>query len=56
VVEVPFVGNGMNHEAAEVMHCLRAGLTESPLVPHADTLAVMTTLDEVRGQIGVTYG
>ena len=51
----PFSGHGMGHEAEEVMRCLRAGLTESPLVPLGDTLAVMEILDETRGQIGVTY-
>jgi predicted dehydrogenase len=53
--DVPFVGNGMNHEAVEVMRCLRDGLLESPLIPHADTLAIMATLDEIRSHIGVTY-
>jgi predicted dehydrogenase len=48
-------GNGMGYEAEEVMRCLRAGLTESPLIPHADTLAVMSTLDAIRAQIGVRY-
>jgi predicted dehydrogenase len=54
-VEVPYLGNGMCHEAAEVMRCLRAGLLSSPLVPLADTLAVMATLDEARAQVGVQY-
>ncbi|MFI6978806.1 Gfo/Idh/MocA family protein [Embleya sp. NPDC050154] len=45
----------MRHEAAEVMRCLRAGETESPLVPLDGTLAVMRTLDAVRERIGVTY-
>lgn len=43
------------HEAAEVMHRLRAGDTESPLVPLDGTLAVMRTLDTVRERIGVRY-
>ncbi|MFJ2258587.1 Gfo/Idh/MocA family protein [Streptomyces sp. NPDC087844] len=46
---------GLKHEAAEVMRCLRAGETESPLVPLDGTLAVMRTLDAVRADIGVTY-
>jgi hypothetical protein len=37
------------------MRCLREGLTESPLWPHARTLAVMDTLDAVRERIGVRY-
>ena len=46
---------GLQHEAAEVMRCLRAGETESPLVPLDGSLAVMRTLDAVREQIGVRF-
>ncbi|MFI5755533.1 Gfo/Idh/MocA family protein [Streptomyces sp. NPDC051569] len=46
---------GMQHEAAEVMRCLRAGETESPLVPLDGTLAVMRTLDAARERIGVRF-
>jgi predicted dehydrogenase len=53
--DLPVVGHGYGYEAAEVMRCLRAGLLESQLVPHADTLAIMSTLDEVRALIGVSY-
>jgi predicted dehydrogenase len=52
---VPYLGNGMNHEAAEVMRCLRAGEKESPLVPHQTSLEIMGILDDVRAQIGVVY-
>jgi len=45
----------LRHEAAEVMRALRAGETESPLVPLDGTLAVMRTLDTVRDRIGVRY-
>ena len=38
-------GRGYTFQAQEVMRCLRAGETESPLVPWADTLATMRTLD-----------
>ena len=46
---------GLHFQAAEVGRCLRAGLTESPLVPLSATLGVMSTLDAVRAQIGVRY-
>lgn len=52
---VDLTGRGYQYEAAEVQRCLRAGLLESPLVPHAATLEVMGLLDAVRAQIGVTY-
>ncbi len=43
------------HEAREVMRALRAGETESPLVPLDGTLAVMRTLDAIRDRVGVRY-
>jgi predicted dehydrogenase len=54
-IYLPVTGNGMGYEAEEVHRCLRAGLTESPLIPLAQTLAVMRTLDMIRAQIGVAY-
>jgi hypothetical protein len=45
----------MEYEAAEVGRCLREGLTESPLMPLDETLAVMATMDEIRRQIGLDY-
>ncbi|SED50420.1 Predicted dehydrogenase [Streptomyces sp. TLI_105] len=47
--------HSLRHEAAEVMRCLRAGRTESPLVPLDGSLAVMRTLDAVRDRVGVRY-
>jgi predicted dehydrogenase len=54
-VERPFEGNGMRFEAAEVGRCLREGLLESPVMPLDETVAIMTTLDEIRRQINLTY-
>jgi predicted dehydrogenase len=51
----PLLGTGLGNEAAEVGRCVRAGLLESPLVPHAQTLRVMALMDEVRRQVGVRY-
>jgi predicted dehydrogenase len=54
-ISVRYEGLGYVHEILEVHRCLELGLTESPLVPLADTLAVMRTLDAVRARIGVHY-
>jgi predicted dehydrogenase len=51
----PPEGRGMQYEAAEVNRCLREGLTESPLLPLDESLAIMGVLDEVRAQIGLDY-
>ena len=52
---VPVIGRGFGHEIAEVGRCLDAGLTESPLVPHAQTLTILRQMDDVRRQIGVEF-
>jgi predicted dehydrogenase len=54
-VHAPYIGHGLAHEAAEVIRCLHSGLTESPLVPLAETVGVLRTLDQVRALIGVNY-
>jgi dihydrodiol dehydrogenase / D-xylose 1-dehydrogenase (NADP) len=48
-------GEGFEYEAGEAMRCFRAGAIESPLMPHADTLANLETMDEIRRQIGLCY-
>jgi predicted dehydrogenase len=53
--DTPHAGQGLRHQAAEVGRCLRAGLTESPLLPLSETLSILQTLDEVRRQIGLVY-
>ncbi|MCW2766015.1 MAG: oxidoreductase domain protein, partial [Nocardioides sp.] len=51
----PVIGRGYGNEIAEVGRCLAAGLRESPLVPHEQTLALMRGMDDIRRQIGVRY-
>jgi predicted dehydrogenase len=53
--EFPFDGHGLRMQAAEVARCVRAGLTESPVLPHAEILSIMQTMDEIRSQIGLVY-
>lgn len=53
--DVPTTGLGLSHEADEVARCLRAGETESPLMPLDESLTVMRTLDELRAEIGLVY-
>lgn len=53
--EEPFLANGYEYEAMEVMDCIRAGRTESALVTLDDTAAVMEILDQCRANAGFTY-
>jgi predicted dehydrogenase len=48
LLEYPYEGQGYRFEAAEAMRCLRAGETESPVMPLNETLEIMQTLDAVR--------
>ncbi len=54
-VATPYAGNGYAHEVIETMRCIRAGLIESPLMPHAESVELMGVLDTMRGQIGLSY-
>jgi predicted dehydrogenase len=51
----PTLGAGYAHELIEVNECLRAGRTESAVMPLADTLAVQTILGEAEEQLGVRH-
>ncbi|MET9801798.1 Gfo/Idh/MocA family oxidoreductase [Streptomyces sp. NPDC006368] len=50
---LPPTGHGYTHEAREAMRCVRAGLTQSPLVPWSATRAVLSVTDAVRRKAGV---
>ncbi len=46
---------GYQYEVRHVNDCLRQGLTESPLVPHDVTRAVLRQCDALRAQWGLKY-
>ena len=54
-VLLPYDGNGYQFEAQEVVDCLLAGKTESAIMPLADSLSLMRTMDQIRQQWGLTY-
>jgi predicted dehydrogenase len=51
----PHLGGGYAHELIEVTDCVRAGATESRVMPLADTLAVQTVLQQAAEQLGVRH-
>ena len=55
VLEIPFVGNGYNYEALEVMDCVRAGKVESSTLPLGETLEIQSTMELLREQWGLKY-
>jgi predicted dehydrogenase len=51
----PQLGGGYAHELIEVDECLRAGRTESLVMPLSDTLAVQEVLQQAADQLGVHH-
>lgn len=52
----PVAGHfGLCFEAAHVAQLIAEGATESPLLPLAETVRILETVDEIRRQVGVTY-
>jgi predicted dehydrogenase len=55
VITRPPTGGGYAHELIEVTECVRAGRTESAIMPWADTLAVQRILNDAAEQLGVHH-
>lgn len=47
--------NGYEYQVLECKRCIEAGLLESPMMPHAETIAVMEQMDALRREWGVRY-
>ncbi|MCG5213286.1 Gfo/Idh/MocA family protein [Streptosporangium sp. KLBMP 9127] len=50
-IDASYQGNGLQFEIAEVHRCLAEGLTESPVMPLTETIAIASTLDAIRAQV-----
>ncbi|GHU84604.1 dehydrogenase [Spirochaetia bacterium] len=53
--EPEFISNGYNYEAEEVNRCIREGRLESEVMPLAESLIIMETMDQIRAQGGLRY-
>ncbi len=51
----PFRATGFEYEIEEAMRCIRAGMLESPGMPHEDTFANMKLMDAIRAEAGLKY-
>lgn len=47
--------NGYEYQVLECKRCIEQGLIESPMMPHAETLAIMEQMDALRKEWGVCY-
>ncbi len=46
---------GYEYQVFESKRCIEAGLLESPMMPHAETLSIMQQMDSLRREWGVRY-
>lgn len=53
--DLPFDGSGYRYEAEEAMRCMRAGQLESSVMPLAESLQIMQTMDSLRATWGLRY-
>jgi hypothetical protein len=55
--EIPanYQGHGIREQAAHFAQLVREGKLESDLMTHADSLAIMSCMDEIRYQIDLKY-
>lgn len=54
-IKMPHPGYGMQFEAEHVHKCLKNGLTQSPVMPLDESLAIMQTMDKIRRQWKLKY-
>jgi len=47
--------NGYEYQVYECRRCIEAGLKESPMMPHEETISIMKQMDELRMEWGVAY-
>jgi predicted dehydrogenase len=54
-IDASYEGNGLRFEIDEVHRCLAQGRTESTVIPLDESIALATTLDAIRADLGVVY-
>jgi predicted dehydrogenase len=54
-IDASYEGNGLRFEIDEVHRCLGEGRTESTVVSLDESIALATTLDAIRADLGVVY-
>jgi predicted dehydrogenase len=54
-IDASYEGNGLRFEIDEVHRCLAEGRTESTVVPLDESIALATTMDTIRADLGVVY-
>ena len=54
-IKKPFIGNGFEEEIYEVCDCIICGQKESSIMPLSESIEILSQMDLIRKQIGITY-
>jgi predicted dehydrogenase len=54
-IDEPFIAGGLNYEISHFCDLLKAGKTESPILPHELSRQMIAMIDEARRQIGLKF-
>lgn len=55
LVEAPFDIEGFEYQIREFSRCVAAGVAQSDVLTHADTLCVLKTMDDIRASWGMRF-
>ena len=55
VIKLPGIGDGFEEEIIEACNSIREGKTQSTTMPHSESMAILSQMDEIRKQIGISY-
>lgn len=54
-ITAPSLGDGFEEEIIEACSCIEHGKLESKMLPHAESIAMLRLMDNIREKIGVKY-
>lgn len=54
-IKKPSIGAGFEEEIIEAVNCIRAGKTESDVMPLSESIRILKEMDEIREQINLKY-
>lgn len=54
-INEPFTAGGLNYEISHFCHLIKAGATESPIIPHHMSRQMIGMIDRARAQVGLVY-
>ncbi len=55
ILDIPYGGNGFEHQIKHVCECIGSGLKTSPVNTPENTLYIMEQMDSIRKDIGLSY-